>query len=108
MHLKPLLKNQYAHLALGLYLLNILDYIFTIRLIFWLNFKTEVEGNIFMRELFETDPIVVFVYKFFVIGTLILLLFVNLDKYKIAKIGLISLFFVYSALLVYHIVLVCV
>ena len=108
MQLKTLWKNQYAHLALGLYLLNILDYIFTIRLIFWLNFGTEVEGNKFMRELFETDPVMVFVYKFFVIGALILLLFINSDKYKIAKIGLISLFFVYSALLVYHIILVCV
>ena len=95
-------SNRYGIMCLVLYAMNLLDYIFTVRLIYWLGFGTEVEGNAVMQSSFVASPLLVLFIKVFVVGAFILLLYKTSPKYRLARAGIVGLFTAYALLTVYH------
>lgn len=88
--------------SLILYGLNLLDYILTIRLVYFLGFGAEAEANWLISAGFRSFPLGVMLYKLLFVGLLVLFLYYKSETGPIARVGIIGLLAVYSALLVYH------
>lgn len=84
-----------------LYLLNVLDYVLTLRIIFALGFGFEAEGNHVMAFLFEHSPVGAAMFKLVVTGMNIAFLY-SQRKYKLARYGIVGLLGIYALLSIYH------
>lgn len=105
------LQNQFAKLKnisvntrlLVTYILNVFDWVCTT--VFVNMFGTEIEGNTLMRYAFENG--LVNAYKLIGVAILCAILYYFKDKYtKLVNISSWIVFSVYSALAIYHLVII--
>lgn len=83
------------------YLLNIIDYIFTA---YWVHkFGIEIEANPIGRWMFENN--VAWVFKIIILGGLFAVLWYCMRKSAKAVIGAKVLLCVYSAIVIYHLII---
>lgn len=104
--LSELSEQEMKAFSIALYAFNVLDYLFTARLIYGLGFGTGVEANRLIAAGFDALPAAaVMFYKVVVIGLLVFFLYKKNDN-RIARVGIVGLLAVYSLLLLYHLCII--
>ena len=103
--LSGLSEQEMKAFSIALYAFNVLDYLFTARLIYGLGFGTSVEANRLIAAGFDASPAAVMIYKVVVIGLMVFFLYKKNDN-RIARVGIVGLLAVYSLLLLYHLCII--
>ena len=91
--------------CIALYLLNLLDYLLTVRLVYWLGLGVDAEANKLMAAAFAYSPWAALFAKVFCVGGLVLFLYRE-QEHRLARRGVVGLLGVYLALALYHMLVV--